>query len=142
MAIEKFKPDADKDLYVYGEQANVEYFLGTQTPLASGAAANKTLTITSHQRKRFYGDTTPSTVSGHSRVILVDPGAKNGNSLPGKPFIVDELDENGEPIPSGETRQFTYVGAFRDLHAVFVGGATKDCWLISPAGKKYKIDAA
>lgn len=141
MAIEKFKPAADKDLYIYGEQANVEYFLGTQTPLAAGSAANKTLTITSHQRKRFYGDTSPSTVSGHSRIILVDPGAKNGNSLPGKPFIVDELDAEGLPIENGETRQFTYVGTFRDLHSVFVGVSVKDCWLVSPAGKKYKIDA-
>lgn len=141
MAIEKFKPAADKDLYVFGEQANVEYFLGTQTPLAAGSAANKTLTITSHQRKRFYGDKSPSTVSGHSRIILVDPGAKNGNSLPGKPFIVDELDSEGLPVADGETRQFTYVGTFRDLHSTFVGAAVKDCWLISPAGKKYKIDA-
>ena len=142
MAIEKFQPDADKDLFVYGEKANVEFFLGTQTSLEAAAATNKTISVGSHSRKRFIGDNSGSTVSSHSRVILVDPGAKNGNSLPGKPFVVQQLDANGDVPDDGELRQFTYDGAFRDLHAVFVGDAQVPCWLISPSGKKYKVDAA
>ena len=140
MAIEKFKPDAAKDLFIYGEKANVEYFLGSQTSLEAGAAANKAVSVGSHSRKRFIGDTQGHTVSAHSRTILVDPGAKNGNSLPGKPFVAQELADNGAPNPNGELRQFTYEGTFRDLHAVFVGNALKTVWLISPSGKKYKVD--
>ena len=142
MAQVKVQPDGSLELFIYGEQANIEYFLGAQTPLTAGAAANKTVSVSSHPRKRFIGDTNGSTVSSHSRTILVDPGAKNGNSLPGKPFYVDELNADGTPNPNGEYRQFTYVGAFRDLHAIFVGNAQMDCWLISSSGKKYQIDAA
>lgn len=142
MAIEKFKPDSDKDLFIYGEKANVEYFLGTQTSLEAAAAANKSVSVGSHSRQRFIGDSKGHTVSAHSRTILVDPGAKNGNSLPGKPFVAQELDETGNVSANGELRQFTYEGTFRDLHAVFVGAAEKPVWLISPSGKKYKVDAA
>ena len=140
MAIEKFQPDESYELYIYGEQANLEYFLGSQTPLAAGAATNSSVSVGSHQRKRFIGDTNAATVSSHSRTILIDPGAKNGNSLPGKPFVVDELTDDGEPAPDGEVRQFSYQGTFRDLHAIFVANAQHTCWLISPSGKKYKVD--
>ena len=142
MAIEKFKPDAEKELFIYGEKANVEYFLGAQTSLEAAAATNKSVSVGSHSRKRFIGDTQGHTVSAHSRTILVDPGAKNGNSLPGKPFVCQELDDQGNVADDGELRQFTYEGTFRDLHAVFVGDAQKAVWLISPSGKKYKVDAA
>ena len=142
MAIEKFQPDDTKELFIYGEQANLEYFIGSQTALAAAAATNKSVSVGSHQRMRYIGDNSPATVSSHTRTILVDPGAKNGNSLPGKPFIVDELADDGSPAENGEVRQFSYQGTFRDLHAIFVGAALKTCWLISPSGKKYKVDKA
>ena len=140
MAIEKFQPDSDKELFIYGEKTNVEYFLGTQTSLEAAAATNKTVSVGSHSRKRFIGDTSASTVSSHSRVILVDPGAKNGNSLPGKPFVCQELEDDGSIAADSELRQFTYDGTFRDLHSVFVSSAQVNVWLISPSGKKYKVD--
>ena len=140
MAQVKVQPDNSLDLFIYGEQANIEFFLGTQTPLTAESASNKTVSVSSHPRKRFIGDNNGSTVSSHSRVILVDPGAKNGNSLPGKPFYVDELNDDLTPKEGGEVRQFTYVGTFRDLHAIFVGDAQVACWLIAPSGKKYQIN--
>lgn len=142
MAIEKFKPDANKELFIYGEKANVEYFLGTQTSLEAAAATNKAVSVGSHSRKRFIGDTQGHTVSAHSRTILVDPGAKNGNSLPGKPFVCQELNADGDVPEDGELRQFTYEGTFRDLHAQLVGTNARGMWLISPSGKKYKVDKA
>ena len=142
MAIQKFQPSDDRELFIYGEQANVEYFLGDQVPLEAGASANKNVAVGSFSRKRYIGDNQRHNVSAHSRVILVDPGAKNGNSLPGKPFSVQELDADGVVPDNGELRQFTYVGTFRDLHAEFVASAAVPCWLISPAGKKYKVDQA
>lgn len=140
MAQVKVQPDDSLELFIYGEQANIEFFLGSQTPLTAEASSNKTVSVSSHPRKRFIGDNNGSTVSSHSRVILVDPGAKNGNSLPGKPFYVDELNDDLTPKEDGELRQFTYVGAFRDLHAIFVGDAQVACWLIAPSGKKYQIN--
>ena len=142
MAIEKFQPNTDVDLFVYGEEANLEYFFGALEPLAAQAASNQTVSVGSHSRKRFIGDTQGHTVSSHSRVILVDPGAKNGNSLPGKPFVCQELDENGDVPEDGELRQFTYEGTFRDLHAQLVGTNARAMWLISPSGKKYRIAAS
>ena len=142
MAIEKFQPDTDVDLFVYGEEANLEYFFGALEPLAAQAATNKSVSVGSHARKRFIGDTQGHTVSAHSRTILVDPGAKNGNSLPGKPFVCQELDENGDVPENGELRQFTYEGTFRDLHAQLVGTNARGMFLISPSGKKYKIAAS
>lgn len=142
MAIEKFQPNGDVELFVYGEEANLEHFFGALEPLAAQAAANKSVSVGSHSRKRFIGDTQGHTVSAHSRTILVDPGAKNGNSLPGKPFVCVELDADGNQPEDGETRQFTYEGTFRDLHAQLVGTNARPMWLISPSGKKYKIAAS
>lgn len=142
MAIEKFQPDADTELFLYGEETNLEFFFGALEPLAAQAASNKNVSVGSHSRKRFIGDTQGHTVSAHSRVILVDPGAKNGNSLPGKPFVCQQLDANGDVPDNAELRQFTYEGTFRDLHAQLVASAQVPCWLISPSGKKYKIAEA
>ena len=140
MATVKVQPDAGKELFIFGEAANIEYFIGSVEAITPGVSSEKSVSVTSHTRKRYIGDTRASTVSSHSRTILVDPGARNGNSLPGKPFVVEELNADGTIPDDQEVRQFTYAGTFRDLHAVWGARALKDCWLVSPAGKKYKID--
>ena len=140
MATVKVQPDASKELYIYGEAANLEYFIGAVSAIEPGDSSTKSVSVQSHTRKRYIGDSNASTVSSHSRTILVDPGARNGNSLPGKPFVVEELNADGTIPDDQEVRQFTYAGTFRDLHAVWGARALKDCWLVSPAGKKYKVD--
>jgi hypothetical protein len=62
----------------------------------------------------------------------VDPGRKYGNSLPGKPFVVDD---------GTERRQMTYQGDFTDLHAYFVGDTKAAISLYSERGVRYSIAA-
>lgn len=108
---------------IIGEPANINYFL--KTPLEPDSAAsvqNKQTTVKAHTRRRYFNDTAPSNVSAATRDYLFDPGRRNGNALPGNPFILDD---------GVEKRQFQYTGTFIDLHAFFVGEAKQSLTLYS-----------
>jgi hypothetical protein len=108
MTVKKFSPE-NFDLEIYGETANINYFLATPlAPVSEAGVVNKTATVKAHTRRRYKGDTTPSNVSGGERVFMYDPGRIRLNVLPGKPFILDD---------GTEKRQFTFTGNVVDLHA-------------------------
>jgi|GEM_PF-4142721 len=108
---------------IIGEPDNINYFLKTAlAPDSAGAVQNKQTTVKAHTRRRFYNDAAPSNVSASTRDYLYDPGRRNGNALPGNPFIVDD---------GVEKRQFQYTGTFMDLHAFFVGEAKQSLTLYS-----------
>jgi len=118
---------------IYGEVDNINYFITTDLEADSaGEVQNREASVTSFKRKRFAGDTEPSTVSAHTREYLYDPGRTNGSAIPGNPFILDD---------GTERRQFHYTGDFVDLHAFFVGEAAMDLSLYSQSAK-YAIAAA
>ena len=100
------------ELAIIGETDNINFFLNTAlTPDSETAVVNKTSTKKAHTRRRYVGDVTPSNVSSHEYVFMVDPGRIDLQTLPGKPFILQA---------GGERRQFTYVGNVVDLHAFLV----------------------
>ena len=118
---------------IYGEVANINYFINTPlTPDSESGAQNKTTTVSAHTRRRYATDDTPVNVSGGSREFLYDPGRRNGAALPGNPFILDD---------GVERRSFSYTGDFVDLHAFFVGEAKADLTLFSQSAG-YSIAAA
>ena len=132
MAIEKHEAVADK-VYIWAETANINHFVTTQlTPLSYGSVTNGNATVKSHTRRQYPGDTSTVNVAGHSRVFIQDPGRKNGNSLPGSSFVIDD---------GTERRQMTYQGDFTDLHAYFVGDTKKAITLYSERGVRYAIAA-
>jgi hypothetical protein len=140
MAIVKHKAGTfTPPLFIWGETANINYFL--KTPLTAAAAAgvsNKQATVAAHQRRQYPGDATPVNVSASAREFLFDPGARNGTALPGKPFVL--VGDAG--LPGEERRQFTYQGRFVDLHAFLTSQAKMEVSLYSPSGKRYTIEAA
>lgn len=132
MATEKMTTPAGSNA-IYGEPANINYFINTPlTPDSEEGAQNKTTTVSAHTRRRYATDDTPVNVSGGSREFLFDPGRRNGAAIPGNPFILDD---------GTERRQFSYTGDFVDLHAFFVGEAAVDLTLFSQSAA-YSITAA
>lgn len=118
---------------IIGEPANINYFLNTDlVPDSAASATNKTTTVKAHTRRQYVGDATNINVSAAERTYLYDPGRRNGQAIPGNPFIVDD---------GTEKRAFHYVGNFIDLHAFFVGEAAMDLTLYSQSAA-YEIAAA
>ena len=131
MSIQKHVYDAEGNA-IYGETANINYFLKTELlPASAAGATNKTANVSAFTRRRYPGDSEPSNVSASTRVFLYDPGRRNGNATPGAPFILDD---------GVEKRSFTFTGPFTDLHAFLVGDAKMDFRVFSPSAS-YDITA-
>ena len=129
MAIQKHVYDAEGNA-IYGETANINYFLKTELlPASAAGAVNKTANVSAFTRRRYPGDAEPSNVSATTREFLYDPGRRNGNATPGSPFILDD---------GVEKRSFTFTGPFTDLHAFLVGDAAMDLTVYSPSAS-YEI---
>ncbi len=125
------------EVAIWGETANINYFLNTPlVPASSGSVATKQAAVSAHTRRQYPGDITPINVSSTQREFLYDPGAKNGTALPGKSFVL--VSDAG--LPGEERRQFTYQGRFLDLHSFLVGDVKMQVQLYSPSGKRYTID--
>ena len=132
MAIQKHVYDANGN-GIYGETANINYFLKTPlAPASEGGVVEKQANVKAFSRRRYPGDPEPSNVSASTREFLYDPGRRNGNATPGKPFILDD---------GVEKRSFTFTGPFNDLHAFIVSDASMDLRLFSPSAS-YEITAA
>jgi hypothetical protein len=132
MSIQKHVYDL-KGNGIYAETANINYFLTTPlAPASEGGVVEKTANVSAFSRRRYPGDPTPSNVSASTREFLYDPGRRNGNATPGKPFILDD---------GVEKRSFTFTGPFNDLHAFLVSDAKMDMRLFSPSAS-YDITAA
>ena len=131
MAIQKHVYD-EKGNGIYGETANINYFLKTPlAPASEGSVVEKTANVSAFSRRRYPGDPEPSNVSASTRQFLFDPGRRNGNATPGKQFILDD---------GVEKRTFTFTGPFNDLHAFIVSDAAMDLRLFSPSAS-YEITA-
>ncbi len=134
MAIEKHTVDQANGAAIYGETANINYFLKTQldADTVSGVEV-RTKDIPSRSVRRYKGDPDPYTVPAVSGVrYLYDPGRKNGSATPGKEMILDD---------GIEKRAFTYTGAWVDIHAFILGDAAQDLTAYSE-GAAYVITVA
>ena len=131
MAIQKHIYDANGNA-IYAVTENINYFLKTElVPAGEGTIVNKTSNVSAFTRRRYPGDPEPSNVSASTREFLYDPGRRNGNATPGKPFILDD---------GVEKRSFTFTGPFNDLHAFILSDAAMDLRLFSPSAS-YDITA-
>ena len=118
---------------IYGETANINYFLKTNlVPDSAEGVVNKTSSKKAHTRRKYVGDPAPTNVVQHSYEFMFDPGRIDLQTLPGKPFILDD---------GTERRQMTYVGDVKNLHAFLVGEAATDLKLYT-VGPPYVIEAA
>ena len=132
MAFSKMVP-ADSDIAIYGEPANINYFVNTDLEAVSeGSVVDKEASVSTFKRRRFVGDDEPVTVKAHTREFMFDPGRRNGGGTPGSPFILDD---------GTERRQFSFTGTVKDLHSYLVGDAAMELTLFSPSAS-YVIAAA
>lgn len=131
MAIEKHTVKEDTNSAIYGETANINYFLKTAlTPDSADGVVNVSQSVKAHTRRAYKG-ATPANVASHSRTVLYDPGRRNGSATPGQQMILSD---------GTETRQFTYTGPWTEIHAFLVGNAKMDMSAYS-ASARYEIAA-
>ena len=118
---------------IVGETANINYFLNVALEADGvGEVINVQQTVKAHTRRQYVGDSTPSNVPGHTRVVLYDPGRKNGSATPGKDMLLSD---------DVERRAFTYIGPWTEVHAFLVGNAKMDLKAYSESAR-YDIAAA
>ena len=131
MAIQRHTVKEDTNSAIYGETANINYFLKTDlTPDSADGAVNVSQSVKEHPRRKYKGSAT-TTVESHSRTVLYDPGRRNGSATPGQQMILSD---------GTETRQFTYTGPWIEIHAYLVGNAKMDLSAYS-ASARYEIAA-
>lgn len=131
-----FEVPAGNPCTIYGETANINYFLAN--PLTADSVdgpTNGAASVASSSRRQYPGDGTRISVAAATREFLVDPSRKSGNALPGRNFA---LKERGG---AGEFRSFTFKGRMMDLHAFIRAEAGKDMFLYGPSGARYTIDS-
>jgi hypothetical protein len=132
MTAKKMVP-AGTNIAIYGEPANINYFVNTDlAPVSEGAVVNKQSAVKAHTRRRYATDSNPVNVSSSDRNYIYDPGRRNGSAVPGNPFILDD---------GTEKRAFHYTGTLMALHAYLVGEAAMDLVLYSQSAA-YDIKAA
>jgi hypothetical protein len=132
-------PGFTKKLVIYGEQANINYFVQPDLePDDTSEAVLATVQVRSHSRKYYPGQITSSSVDGHSRKVLTGLGRGNGSALPGKSFVLVE----NEDEPDSERRQFTFTGTIAMLTIFLRANAQRDLILYTNKGTDIRIPAA
>lgn len=120
---------------IYGETANINYFLANALePDTTSGPTNELTAVAGSSRRQYPGDNTLISVSAATREFLVDPTRKSGSALPGRSFA---LKERGG---AAEVRQFTFKGRLMDLHAFMRAEAGKNFYLYGNTGARYTID--
>jgi hypothetical protein len=134
MAVQKFTIPAAggrSEFAIYGELANINFFL--KTPLTADSAQAATVsqvTVKAHTRRRYPGDPAPINVSSAAREFLVDPTRRSGNGLPGRTIVL--VADEGSPWE--ERRAFTLKGNWVDFHAWLLGKAKMEIKAINNSG--------
>lgn len=132
-----FTPTGGKSLTIYGETANINYFLNTNlVPDNESGVTNHQSTVRAFTRQQYPGDTTTASVVTTTRNYMKDKTRRSGSALPGKNFVLKEITSDD----GGEKRAFTFKGRVMDLHAFLTGDASKDFFLYLNTGARYKID--
>jgi hypothetical protein len=129
---------AGQPLTIFAETDNINYFInGDLEPDALAGVTNGQVSVGGGSRRQYPGDATTISVAGSTREFIKDPSRSSGTALPGKSFILKEINEEGE----GELRQFTYQGRLIDLHAFLSAEAAFEMYLYSNSGARYTIGA-
>ena len=128
-----------KPLTIYGETANINYFLNTNlVPAQDEGVTNHTSTVGTFTRQQYPGDTTTQSVAGHTRNYMKDGSRRSGSALPGKNFVLKEDKADG----TGEVRTFSFKGRVMDLKVFLRLQASMDMFLALNTGARYTIPEA
>jgi hypothetical protein len=128
-----------KPLTIYGETANINYFLKTNlVPNQDSGVTNHTSSVGTFTRQQYPGDTTTQSVAGHTRSYMKDGSRRSGSALPGKNFVLKEVAADG----TGEVRTFSFKGRVMDLAVFLRLQAAMDLVLALNTGARYEISEA
>lgn len=123
------------EVTIYGETANINYFInGDLEPDTIDGPVDAQVSVGSSTRRQYPGDATTINVSSTAREFVKDPSRRSGSALPGKSFILKEID-------GPQKRQFTFKGDLMDLHAFMRAEAAMDLYLYNHTGTRYTIPA-
>ena len=124
-----------KPLTLYGETANLNYFLVSDLDPDEIGGPSVVQVSASGGSRRAYPGAAPRSFAGSQREVLRDPGRRLGIALPGKPFILVETDSGS----AKEKRQFTFRGRYIDLHSFLSASVSRNVRLLGPTGASTKI---
>ena len=124
---------------IYGETANINYFLKTAlVPATSAGVTVKQTLVSYYSRRQYPGDPTAASVAASNREMLVDPTRKSGNGLPGRTITL--VGDAG--MPNEERRSFTLKGRWVDFHAFLISNAKMQIHAYNNTGARSTIAAA
>ena len=134
MSYNKIWIEAATGLTIWDKYGNLEYFCDT-TGLTEAATSvtNKQANVKGSSVHHYMNSEATYTRAATTKQFIHDPGRRKGNAIPGKPFVL--VADAG--LPGEESRQFTYEGAFLDLHAFVTGAAKMQVDLFSESGTRY-----
>lgn len=128
-----------KPLTIYGETANINYFLNTDlVPNEDAGVTNHTSSVGTFSRQQYPGDNTTYSVASTTRSYMKDGSRRSGSALPGKNFVLKEKTSDG----TGEVRTFTFKGRVMDLAVFLRLQASMDLVLALNTGATYQISEA
>ena len=128
-----------KPLTIYGETANINYFLNTNlVPAQDAGVTNHTSSVGTFSRQQYPGVTTTQSVAATTRSYMKDGSRRSGSALPGKNFVLKEKTTDN----TGEVRTFTFKGRVMDLAVFLRLQASFDLVLALNTGARYEISAA
>lgn len=128
-----------EELVIYGETANINYFLNSPlTPASLAAVSNKTTSVKAHTRRQYPGDQSAINVGQTAREYMDDPGRRSGRGLPGRTITL--ISEYG--LPNQEIRQFTLKGRWMDFHSWLSTEAKYQTRMVNNTGAWTVVDAA
>jgi len=128
-----------KEMTIYAETANINYFLKTAlVPATDKGASVAQVVVKAHSRRQYPGDAATINVPGSSREVLIDPTRKSGNGLPGRSITL--VADHG--LPGEERRTFTLKGRWVDFHSYLVGNAKYELYAYNNTGARSTIPAA
>lgn len=134
MSYEKIWIEASTGLRIWDKFGNLDYFCDTSgLTEASDSVVNKQANVKGSSVHYYMNSAATYTRGATVKQFIYDPGRRKGNAIPGKPFVL--VSDAG--LPAEETRQFTYEGAFMDLHAFITGSAKMMVDLFSESGTRY-----
>lgn len=134
MSYEKIWIDSTNGLKIWDKFGNLEFFCDVSgLTEASASIVNKTANVKSSSVHYYMNSPTTYTRGATVKQFIVDPGRRKGNAIPGTEFVL--VADAG--LPGEEIRQFTYEGAFMDLHAFLVGAAKMQLDLYSGRNAHY-----
>jgi hypothetical protein len=135
-----FTVTGGKPVVIWADTTKLQKFLPTALPDIDEGPTVNPVSVPASSVSRYPGDPAPYQRGQHVRRVLRAERAFY-QATPGQAFTVETVIALSDPVEY-DVVQFTFTGAFVDLHALFLADAAMDLILRSPVGTPYEITVA